>query len=469
MRPPDRFIENALIDWLPRQRWFAGKGLEIDGVRTVSATEIVPGEPGLRHTLIEVRQDAGADRYQLLLGWRSEQPERLRYAEIAADGGKGHVYDAVHDPELTRVLLDGIAREATIGPLRFRRAAGAEIETDLVSLASPAEQSNTSLVFGDQYILKLFRRVTPGANPDLELNLALTEAGCEHIPRLFGWVETDLDGEPTPLAIMSEYLRTASDGWQLATTSVRDLYGSAELAPEEAGGDFAGEAERLGAATAVVHRDLAEAFGVGELGPDEVRAMARRMAGQLDEACADTPELAPYAETIAAAFKELAELGQAMPVQRIHGDFHLGQVMRTERGWVLLDFEGEPARSLAERRAPGHPLRDVAGMLRSFEYAARFLLGGHRSVAPELTGVLEGRARQWADRNRAAFCRGYAAAGGPDPAAQHVLVRAFELDKAVYEVRYEARNRPGWLHVPLGSLDHLLNGRDVPFAGTSEQ
>jgi maltokinase len=337
------------------------------------------------------------------------------------------------------------------------------VETALVSLASPAEQSNTSLIFGETYICKLFRRLTPGVNPDLEMNLGLSRVGCGAIPELYGWIDLPLEGEPTTLAMMSQYLSSATDGWRLATTSVRDLYAHAAGRPgirvDEVGGDFAGEAERLGAATAAVHRDLAMAFDVTELSADEVRATGRAMHENLMEARTAVPELAPYTDLIAAAYDELVKHDGPLPVQRIHGDYHLGQVVRTEHRWVVLDFEGEPARSLAERRAPGHPLRDVAGMLRSFEYAAQFLLfgqqsllGGQNQADPGSAERLEARAREWADRNRAAFCRGYAQAGGPDPEAHEVLLRAFEFDKAVYEVMYEARNRPSWLHIPLSGF-----------------
>jgi maltokinase len=457
-------LRELLLRWLPRQRWFAGKGREVSGVTVVTETELVGGDPGLHHLIVAVRQDAEPgtprsgtviDRYQLLLGTRGTRlPERLQYAEIGHLGER-HVYDAVHDPELTRVLLSGIAGDADTGPLRFRAAPGQHIETDLVSLASPAEQSNTSLIFGDLYICKLFRRLTPGANPDLELNLGLSQVGCTHIPTLYGWVETDLDGQATTLAMLSQFLRTATDGWRLAATSVRDLYAEADLYAGEVGGDFAAESERLGEATAAVHRDLARAFGVSRMPVEEVRATAERMHERLEETLVTVPALEPYAGLIGTAFDDLAKHDEPVPVQRVHGDYHLGQAMRTELGWMLLDFEGEPARPLAERRTPSHPLRDVAGMLRSFEYASRHLLTGHQKIAPEIGEQLEFRAREWADRNRAAFCRGYAEGGGADPAAHEVLLRAFEYDKAVYEVLYEARNRPDWLNIPLGSLHHF--------------
>jgi len=306
------------------------------------------------------------------------------------------------------------------------------------------EQSNTSLVFGESAILKVFRRVAPGPNPDLEVAAALADLGSTHIAEPYGWVETRIDGATAVLAILSRYLRAASDGWALAATSVRDLYAASVSNPGEAGGDFAGEAERLGVATAQVHADLAEAFGASELEPEAVRELAEQMFRRLDLAMAAVPELARYADRIGAAFSSLAKLTEPVPAQRVHGDYHLGQVMRTQTGWVVLDFEGEPASPLAQRRARSSPLRDVAGMLRSFDYAARHQLLTH----PERV-ALAPVASDWVQRNGEAFCAGYAEAGGLDPARNAVLLRALLLDKAVYEVIYEARNRPNWLVIPL--------------------
>ena len=159
------------------------------------------------------------------------------------------------------------------------------------------------------------------------------------------------------------------------------------------------------------------------------------------------PDLTKYADMIAASYSRLAKLKGPFPVQRVHGDYHLGQVLRTESGWVVLDFEGEPATPLAQRRARSSPLRDVAGMLRSFDYAARHQLIGHAEQ-----GALSDAARDWVRRNASAFCVGYAEAGGFDPVANKVLLRALQLDKAVYEVLYEARHRPSWLPIPLDSM-----------------
>ncbi|MCP9965324.1 phosphotransferase [Actinomadura madurae] len=474
MLPPAPDLVRHLTEWLPRQRWFGGKDGPIDGLAITTATELHPGDPALHHLIIDVHQNTGTDHYQILLGVRRDLPDRLRYAEIGAPTGehdaKVRLYDAAHDPDLTRILLDDLAREASAGPLRFHRADGTRIRTDLASLPITSEQSNTSLLFGDAYICKLFRRLSEGVNLDLEVNLALTRGGCPHVPAVLGWIELDPGalaggtGEPITLGLLSDYLHTGADGWSLAIASVRDWYAHtpapgdgewAELDASAAGGDFAAEAGRLGAATAAVHRALADAFGVTTLPAAEVRSMAARMNAELTGTCRAVPRLAPHAKALTAAFLDLAAQAEPLPVQRVHGDYHLGQVLRTESGWTLLDFEGEPARTQSERRALAHPLRDVAGMLRSFEYAARFLITKAGTVPTESGPWLETRAHAWAARNRAAFCAGYAAAGGPDPAAHAALIRAFEFEKAVYEVRYEARNRPAWLPVPLTSLAHL--------------
>jgi maltokinase len=332
----------------------------------------------------------------------------------------------------------------------------------LDSLVLTGEQSNTSLVFGESAIFKVFRRVAAGPNPDLEVAAALAELGSTHIAEPYGWVETRLDGATAVLAILSRYLRAAADGWALAATSVRDLYalvldaagtdaaGSGPAGAGAAGGDFAGEAERLGVATAQVHADLAEAFGTSELEPEAIRELAEQMFRRLDMAIAAVPELARYADMIGDAFSSLAKLTEPVPAQRVHGDYHLGQVMRTQTGWVVLDFEGEPASPLAQRRARSSPLRDVAGMLRSFDYAARHQLLTHPDRA-----ILTPVASDWVRRNGEAFCTGYAEAGGLDPACNAVLLRALLLDKAVYEVIYEARNRPTWLAIPLESIAEM--------------
>jgi maltokinase len=448
-------FEDALAAWLVRQRWFAGKGRGLRDLAIVADTEIIGGDPGLRHLIVTVSHGTTVDYYQVLAGLRGSLPGQLQHARIgAADDGR-QAYDALHDSDLTKPLLAGIAADSAVGSLQMRRVPGARFETGLDSLVISSEQSNTSLVYGEESILKVFRRLSPGPNPDLEVTAALSRLGSPHVAEPLGWIETRLEGVSTSLAILSRYLRLASDGWSLAATSVRDLYAmegmeggaAAGVRAADAGGDFAGEARRLGIATAEVHADLAAAFGADELGPDAVGELTEQMFRKLDLARAAVPEIGRYAEMIGDAYSSLAKLRGPFPVQRVHGDYHLGQVLRTQTGWVVLDFEGEPATPLAQRRGRSSPLRDVAGMLRSFDYAARHQLIGHPDQA-----VLSGVARDWVRRNAGAFCAGYAEAGGLDPDANGVLLRALQLDKAVYEVLYEARHRPSWLPIPLDSL-----------------
>ncbi|WP_067169314.1 maltokinase N-terminal cap-like domain-containing protein [Microtetraspora niveoalba] len=444
-------LQELLAGWITGQRWFAGKGRAIDNLSIEHRTDVATGDPGLLHLILSVRQGERATRYQLLVGLRSSLPDRLKHVLIGPwdrDGREFTAYDAAHDAELTRILLEAMESSRCEEGLSFHRSPGVEIDTSLRSLVLTVEQSNTSLVYGDRYILKLFRQITSGVNPELEVVSALAAAGSTHIARPYGWIETELDDRATTLAIMQEFLANANEGWAMALTSVRDLYGSAPDVPaEDAGGDFAAEAFRLGVATAEVHRELATAFPTGVIEPPEVKRMAERLRRRLDEAVAEVPRLAPHASVAHAAYDRLADLGRTISVQRVHGDYHLGQVMRTPSDWVVLDFEGEPGQPLEERRGLDSPLRDVAGMLRSFDYAARHLLAGHPEAA-----TLTDRADEWSARNRAAFLDGYSEGGGRINADDAVLLRALELSKAVYEVVYEARNRPTWLPIPLAAF-----------------
>jgi len=448
----DALRDGILAAWLPQQRWFGAKGREIHGIDIVADRLLVEGDPSMRHVLVAVDLGEDTETYQLLVGCREELPARLAHASIGADQDGNVLYDAAHDNELTHVLLQLIRGGEDEAGLGFRHLPGVEIETDLTGIVMGAEQSNTSIVFGDSYILKLFRKVAPGLNPDLEITRALADTGTRAVVPPLGWIETAADGgETTTLAMMQPFLTSASEGWSLAVTSVRDLYAEGDLHADEVGGDFAGESERLGAVTAEVHALLAEVLPSRLADEAENAATAKQMHERLDAALAVVPELADYADGLRSAYDALAGLPAGVPVQRIHGDFHLGQALRVDDGWKLIDFEGEPARPLSERVTLMSPLRDVAGMLRSFDYAARHLLA-EQGAPPNL----EYRATEWAERNRDAFCSGYARACGRDPREDAVLLRAMELDKAVYEVVYEARNRPTWLAIPLGSIERLV-------------
>jgi maltokinase len=453
--PPDRL---ELTGYLGRQRWFAGKGRAWQVARTATVGELAPG---VRIDTVTVTyDDGGTETYQLPLSEYPTPQEHLAHAyvgeETGADGSRRHVYDALQDKDATVHWFEGVADGRAVGNLAFHRDPTiTELPPGGPSIVVGAEQSNTSVIFGDTVIVKVFRKVSPGINPDIEVHAALAAAGSTHIAAPLGWLEgswTDATGDrvTASLAMAQTFLKDATDGWEIALTSVRDLYAEADLHADEVGGDFAGEAQRLGAATAEVHTALAATLPTGRLEGKDLDDLVDGMRARLERTAAEVAELTPYAEALRTAFDDLAALDAPVEVQRVHGDYHLGQVMRTLDGWKLLDFEGEPARPLAERRGLESPVKDVAGMLRSFDYAARHLLADH-----PLDQQREYRATEWAERNRDAFCDGYARAGGADPRTQPVLLRAFETDKAVYEVLYEARNRPSWLQIPMAAIRRL--------------
>jgi maltokinase len=437
--------------WLPAQRWFAGKGREAT-ITVEPLAELTPTvEVWLGHV---VYADGHTELYQLPLVVHSgpvESLEHVALGTVGVDGERRWVYDALHDKDVTPAWLIGIRDEQVSAPLRFSRYVDpADVPVEQASLVLTGEQSNTSLMYGDVAILKVFRRLQPGVNPDIEIHASLSARGAKHVARLYGAVEADLRAETYALGMLQEFMTTATDGWELAKASVRDLMAEADLHAEEAGGDFAGEAARLGAAVAEVHADLAAAFGVSTA--HDLRERAAGMHTRLDQAIDVVPALAALADGLREAYDALGALTEGIAVQRIHGDLHLGQALRTVHRWVVIDFEGEPMADLAARRLPDSPLRDIAGMLRSFEYA-----GHHRVTEAGYQPQLSYRAGEWTERNRDAFCDGYAEAAGADPRDHAVPLRAFEADKAVYEAMYEARNRPAWLDIPLASLARLAD------------
>jgi maltokinase len=447
-------LTTALAGWLPDRRWFAGKGRVIDAVTIDHDVVIGEGDPTYRELIVRVSYaDGTAERYQVPIGIATQVPDHPEGA-IIADLGETSVYDACVDPGFTSLLPPLIATDATVGEVVFRRGPAFDdevLEEKLHGRALAAEQSNTTLLYGEAFVVKLFRLISPGRNPDLEISLALADLESEAVLPPVGWFEMPVGDTTTTLGLAQPFLRLAVDGWALATTSVRDLFAEADLHADEVGGDFAAESERLGVATAEVHRKLAEAFATGLAKRADVQRTAAAMLDRLEAAITVVPDLADYAEPLRAAFDELRLIEDEVPLQRIHGDLHLGQALRHDGGWTILDFEGEPSKPLHERVALDTPLRDVAGMLRSFDYASRHLL----ATGPE-EPQLAYRANEWADRNREAFCHGYAEHGGTDPRKSPVVLRAYELDKAVYEVVYEARNRPTWLPIPLSSIARLV-------------
>ncbi|MER7797438.1 phosphotransferase [Microbacterium sp. NPDC096154] len=470
----------VLDGYLARTRWFGGKGrpFAIGDVHEIA--ELPGGESGPSVTVylvtVEYSDDeGGAELYQVPLSIYDELQERIAYAYIGSldgpDGRPRHLYDAAHDRAAMALWLEGfIAAEASgtakQDGLRFRRVKVDGQELDREWRASPltGEQSNTSVRFDDSAIMKLFRKVSPGVNPDIEIHEELTRGGSDFIADLYGWVEVDVpggaaggEGGVLQLAMLQRFLRTASDGFELATGSVRTLLADLELSVEESGGDFAGEAARLGEALAAVHRMLAERFPSEERGGEAAGELAAAMTARLDQARRIVPEIEPYAEKLSGAYRAIAQLG-ALRVQRVHGDLHLGQTLRTSHGWKIVDFEGEPGRPFAERALPDSPWRDVAGMLRSFDYAARVVEMSSTGVADSDAPLCAQRAREWSARARRHFLEAYVAALGPDAGDEderRVLLDAYVADKAVYEAVYEKRNRPSWISIPLAALERI--------------
>jgi maltokinase len=455
-------LEPAVVDFISQARWFGGKGraFSVADVRVVPLRETGPRVSIALLTL--TFEDGGSDVYQAPVVAYDEPQDRLGHAFIAVVEGR-YVYDALHDRDATHVWLeafDDAAAGTTTGAdpaLIFHRTGEHELDLTTHSTLFSGEQSNSSVAFGDDSLMKVFRRLTPGVNPDIEIHDALTRRGTHSIAELYGWLElapAEPDGEPIHLAMLQQFLRTASDGWELALTSARNLFAEADLHADEVGGDFAGEAHRLGVAVSEIHELLREEFGSRPL---DGAATAARMRERLTAAIQIVPELENHSGALEEVFARLA--GAEGEVQRVHGDLHLGQTLRTSLGWKLVDFEGEPAKPLAERQLPDSAWRDVAGMLRSFDYAAQSVVKDMYSPEPPGAQIAY-RANEWLERNRTAFLEGYVerrvAGGGTELSdAERAVVDAYEADKAVYEVIYEARNRPNWLDIPLQAIERI--------------
>ncbi len=443
-------MAELLPAYLGRQRWYAGRReLAAGDVEILEAGELYSSTEG-RHRLHWFVVGVAGDRYQLLIGERpaGEPAGFLNGHEEAFLGALEHTYcyDAALDSELARQLLPVVT-------------AGAEHSARVRPIS--AEQSNTSLVFDDRVIVKFFRRLLDGPNPDVETTTALARAGFDHVARPVGrWRRSGMD-----LAFAQDFLAGGTDGWALAQTSLRDFYNSESDQPSEAGGDFAGEACRLGRVTAELHRTMADVWGVdrdrlrsGEWAQlvDDIERRLATSAPRIAEATRDEPAGDDLAGEVRSVVGRLRAVTDPGPAVRVHGDYHLGQVMRTDGGWYVLDFEGEPGRPVDQRLRPASPLKDVTGMLRSLDFAARFALGtAGAGIAPR------DRAGAWEGHNRAAFMAGYLGVDGveallPQDPGRDLVLAAYELDKALYEIAYEAAYRPSWVAIPAGTIARIV-------------
>ena len=445
-------FEEFLPDWVVRQRWFRGKTAGgPPRLRRVGSVrwEDPLGEVGLEDHIVVDESGPEPVLYQIPLSYRAEAVKFMADALVAtaehSELGTRYIYDATHDPVFAQVLLQHIHAGTDVPSAHARRLAP-DGPTPALRTAQvlTGEQSNTSIMIQSHgetapVIIKVFRVLADGENPDVVVQSAISSAGSRQVPAPVGFVEGRwvLDGAESRghLVFAQEFLPDTEDAWLGALQACRD----------EA--DFTAAAHSLGSATASVHRALRDAFGTTEADDEARRTLVEQMRRRAREAYTDAPELAGLEQEVEQVYARLGSRALP-PLQRIHGDYHLGQVLQVpERGWVLLDFEGEPLRPLTERTAPDLVLRDVAGMLRSFDYAAA-------SVAP--TGGREG----WARNARRAFLEGYAEESGEDLTAQQDVLDALELDKALYEASYEARNRPDWLPIPVAAVHRLLTGAE---------
>lgn len=469
---------------LSTARWYAGKGRPatlqaLTALPTLGGVSAEAG-PVLRCLIAEVaHSDDGSTHFYLVpLLLRGPDlpgtPQTALGALSDPELGEVVVHDATADPFAQQLFLsvllgagevsseDGSARvSARLTAAAQDPASG--VRAGLAPRRFGGEQSNTSIMFADVAMLKLFRRLEPGDNLDIEVHRALGEGpAADDVATLFGWLAadwTDSFGEQrhADLGMLVEQLREVRDGWDVAVDSAA---AAGVAAASGDAGDFTAEAYSLGRSLAQVHTALAEAFGTSERPADEV---TRAMTARLEQAAQVVPELVEDLPDLQRRFTMLGD--RLLTTQRIHGDFHLGQTLRRadaqgRPSWTIIDFEGEPLNSLAERREADSAWRDVAGMLRSIDYAAAFATR-ERGADPE-------RARQWAEQTSEAFLAGYAQQVSPE---QLQLVAAYQVDKAGYEAVYEARNRPDWLPIPLEALRRLArpaSGSDANDAQTNQ-
>ncbi|MGZ4332941.1 MAG: phosphotransferase [Gaiellaceae bacterium] len=431
--------DSSLIDFITNQRWYGSKTRDVVSASVVDRATL---RDGLKLQLVEVRFDTGIhETYQLLTD----------------RGGFDALADEAQARELLRLMRSGETVEADAGRIEFASVAGHAGEGEpREGRLIESEQSNSSIVFDEELILKVFRRLEAGINPELELLRFLTEAGFENIAQLAGWYAYAGRQMDATLGIMQHFVVGADDGWERALDAI--------VAGDEA---FVDSLRRLGEVTGRMHTVLGSNTSDPNFCPEQTSAeslglLTATVDEEIERVFVSLPDDAPELEAIRGRGEEVRErlrvltnIGGTGRVIRHHGDFHLGQTLWSGDDWVILDFEGEPGRSLPERRRKRSPLRDVAGMLRSFAYAAsaaRFL---RNADVPS----------DWEERAREDFLEGYRATIDqslvPSGASMDKLLKVFELEKAVYELRYELNNRPDWVPIPVAGIARMLE-EEVP-------
>jgi maltokinase len=445
--------EQVLTDWLVRQRWFGAKSANVSHLGMLTAVALSGDEPPLlAAALLEARFPAGThELYQVLLGAR---PVSEGWSKgVIGEAGDWTLYDALADPEETAVLGDLLADGAEItgdtGVVRFYHEGGERPSGRVRAMG--AEQSNSSIVFGERQVLKVFRKLEAGENPELEMLRFLQRHGFRNIAPLEGWYQYNGQLMDATLGVLQTFVGSARDGWELALEEIAEPRLLERLG-------------RLGAVTARMHNALASDasdpdFSPEDPGDEALSLLVATIDEQIERIFMDLPEddervggIAGRGDEIRDRLQMLSHVGVGGRLIRHHGDYHLGQTLLSRDGeWVILDFEGEPARPLLDRRRKRSPLRDVAGMLRSFAYVSSASDLQRATPAPE----------GWEAAARDAFLSAYFEAIEPTllpagQAATEKLLQIFELEKAVYELRYELNNRPDWVGIPVQGILRLL-------------
>ena len=445
----------AIAAWISQQRWYASKSRGISALEVEEAVE-VSADPPLTLLLGQARFATGAhELYQLPLSLLAS--DQVGERPVVASAGDRVAVDSLADPELARPLLramdTGTEIETDDGCVRFSHVtATGPLPLDRAARPMGVEQSNSSIVFGEETVLKVFRRVEPGINPELEVLRFLTAREFTHIAALRGWYEYAGEAFGATLGVAQRFLGDATGGWELALEQIRSDPAA-----------FIGELGSLGRVTAELHNVLASdssdpAFSPDEPSSESLQLLVATIDEDIERIFTRLPddervsEIMGRGQDVREQLNQRAQLGVGGRAIRTHGDYHLGQTLhRSNADWIIIDFEGEPARPLFERRQKTSPLRDVAGMLRSFAYASSAVAIMFGQPAP---GQFEDRARQ-------AFLEQYFSHIEPAllPAGEAAvlnLLAIFELEKAVYELQYELDNRPDWLPIPVAGIARLL-------------
>jgi maltose alpha-D-glucosyltransferase / alpha-amylase len=490
--------DEALPQYIAKRRWFGLKDQVIKNARIMNVAKIGDEPHEILLSEIEVKTTGATTRWLLPLGilWEDESsaalPTRLALARVRRGRKTGLLTDAFALPDFAHHVVAALAGGKEVrsgdGIIQFRPTETGRVklanvpETDVHWLA--AEQSNSSLTIGDTAMLKIFRRLSPGQHPETEMNRYLTAQGFIHAPSLVGdVVRVAPDGTPTTLAIALEFVRNEGDAWAWMLDHLNralDAHSPAAAA-ENSGADLFADCDaviaaigrRLGEMHAILARETSEAAFAPEVAntsdaanwakntEDRIQkafgAIAQLQTWERDKDRERAQKLLSQRASIAAAVRNLASSAAGTVKTRIHGDFHLGQVLVASGDAFIIDFEGEPAASIAERRAKTSPLRDVAGLLRSIDYAAATMMDRNAVGAVPMDETQRDELiSQFRSRGSTAFLSAYwKSAGAQNGPAERALLGLFLIEKAAYEVDYEAANRPTWMGVPIAGLARL--------------